>query len=157
MSAIRPATEADLESVARIYAEGIEDRVATFDTEPPAPDDLRPWLEGRIPMLVAGGRGFVRASPYSDREAYAGIAELMVYVARSVRGSGVGRALVEALCDEATAGGLHKLIAKVFPENEASVRLMERCGFRRVGVHLRHGRLDGRWRDVLLLERSLGP
>jgi L-amino acid N-acyltransferase YncA len=153
---VRPATEGDLEAVARIYNEGIEDRVATFDTEPVAGEQLAPWLSAKVPMLVADDRGFARAGPYSDREAYAGIGEAMVYVARSARGSGVGRALVEALCGEAEARGLHKLIAKVFPENEPSVRLMERCGFRRVGVHLRHGRLEGEWRDVLLLERSLG-
>ena len=156
MTEIRPATEDDLGNVARIYAEGIEDRVATFDTEPPAAEKLRPWLDAPVPMLVAGDRGFARAGPYSDREAYAGIGEAMVYVARPARGSGVGRDLLEALCREAEARGFHKLIAKVFPENEPSVRLMERCGFRRVGVHLRHGRLEGEWRDVLLLERSLG-
>ena len=155
MDAIRPAGEADLEAVARIYNEGIEDRVATFETELQSAADLTRWLTARVPMLVAGDRGFARVSPYSDREAYAGIGEAMIYVARSARGTGLGRALLEALCDEAAARGLHKLIAKVFPENEASVRLMERCGFRRVGVHLRHGRLEGVWRDVLLLERSL--
>ena len=157
MASIRPAARADLETVARIYAEGIEDRVATFETEPPDAVDLAPWLEARVRMLVAPGRGFARAGPYSDRAAYAGIGEAMVYVARPARGAGVGHALLEALCAEAQARGLHKLIAKVFPENEPSVRLMERCGFRRVGTHLRHGRLDGEWRDVLLLERSLRP
>ena len=155
MSSIRPASEGDLEAVARIYNEGIEDRVATFETEPQAAADLRPWLSGRVPMLVAGDRGFARAGAYSDRDAYAGIGEAMIYVAREERGTGVGAELLEALCAEAAERGLHKLIAKVFPENEPSVRLMERCGFRRVGVHLRHGRLEGEWRDVLLLERLL--
>lgn len=157
MTSIRPATEADLEVVARIYNEGIEDRVATFETEPQTPAGLAPWLSARVPMLVAGDRGFARAGAYSDRAAYAGVGEAMIYVARSARGSGLGQALLQALCAEAGARGLHKLIAKVFPENEPSVRLMERCGFRRVGLHLRHGRLDGEWRDVLLLERSLAP
>ena len=155
MTQIRPASESDLEAVARIYKEGIEDRVATFETDPPTTADLAPWLSAPVPMLVAGDCGFARAGPYSDRAFYAGIGEAMVYVSRSARGSGLGRALLEALCAQAEEHGFHKLIAKVFPENEASVRLMERCGFRRVGVHLRHGRLEGDWRDVLLLERSL--
>ena len=155
MASIRPASEGDLEAVARIYNEGIEDRVATFETEPQAAAELAPWLSGRVPMLVAGDLGFARAGGYSDRPAYAGIGEAMIYVARSARRTGVGAELLEALCAEAAERGLHKLIAKVFPENEPSVRLMERCGFRRVGVHLRHGRLEGEWRDVLLLERSL--
>ena len=154
--AARPARAEDAPAIAEIYNQGIEDRIATFETEPPAAADLAPWLEARVRMLVVPDGGFARAGPYSDREAYAEIGEAMVYVARSARGTGVGRALLEALCAEAQAQGLHKLIAKVFPENEPSVRLMGRCGFRRVGVHLRHGRLDGEWRDVLLLERSLG-
>ena len=155
MTAIRPAGEDDLDVVARIYNEGIEDRGATFETELQDPADLRPWLSARVPLLVAGDRGFARVSPYSDREAYAGIGEAMVYVARAARGSGLGPALLDALCAEAQARGLHKLIGKIFPENEASVRLFRAHGFREVGTHIRHGRLEGEWRDVLLVERSL--
>ena len=153
---IRHATEDDLEAVARIYNEGIEERRATFDTEPVSAADLRPWLSERVPLLVADERGFARAGSYSDREAYAGIAEATVYVARSARGAGLGPVLVEALCAEARERGLHKLIGKIFPENEPSVRLFKSHGFREVGVHIRHGRLEGEWRDVLLVERSLG-
>ena len=153
---IRHASEDDLEAVARIYNEGIEERRATFDTEPVSAADLRPWLSARVPLLVADDLGFARVSPYSDREAYAGVGEAMVYVARSARGAGLGPALVEALCAEARERGLHKLIGKIFPENEASVRLFKRHGFREVGLHIRHGMLEGEWRDVLLVERSLG-
>jgi L-amino acid N-acyltransferase YncA len=99
--------------------------------------------------------GFAATSPYSEREAYAGIAECSVYVAPELRGRGLGSALLDALAVEAERQGLHKLVGKLFASNEASARLVARCGFRVVGTHERHGQLEGEWRDVILVERIL--
>ena len=99
--------------------------------------------------------GFAATSPYSDREAYAGIAECSVYVDPELRGRGLGTELLGALATEAERLGLHKLIGKLFASNEASMRLVARGGFRVVGTHERHGRLEGEWRDVILVERVL--
>src|SRR5262245_29179751 len=100
--------------------------------------------------------GYAKTSPYEDRSAYYnGIAEATVYVERGARGTGIGRELLNELSEAGRGRGLHKLTAKIFAENEASVRLCKECGFREVGTHHRHGRLDGEWKDVVVLERSL--
>jgi phosphinothricin acetyltransferase len=99
--------------------------------------------------------GWARAGSYSAFPPYRGVGELAIYVTADARGGGVGRALVEGLADVARKRGYWKLVAKVFPANEASVSLLHRCGWRDVGRHLRHGSIDGEWRDVLLLEKSL--
>jgi L-amino acid N-acyltransferase YncA len=157
---IRPAERRDAGDVAAIYSEGIADRVATFETEPRRAEDVEPWVDAELPLLVAeaDGRvvGWAKLSEYSDRCCYAGVAEVSVYVGRAGRGRGTGRALVEAICAAAGERGIWKLVALVFPENEASVRLFRRAGFTEVGTFRRHGRLDGAWRDVLALERLLG-
>ena len=156
---VAPMRPDDWARVSEIYGAGIATGNATFDTEIPS---YAEWDGAHLatPRLVArlGGRivGWAALAPVSRRCAYRGVAEVSVYVDPAVGGRGVGRALLRALVRESERAGLWTLEAWVFPENEASVRLMESCGFRRVGVHLRHGRLDGRWRDVLLLERSLG-
>ena len=158
---IRPAEPGDLDAIAAIYNEGIAERVATFETEPRTPADLEPWLEGSLPLLVAvDGAGVVggwaKLSGYSDRCCYAGVAEISVYVAAAARGRGVARDLVEAVCADAERRGLWKVVGLLFPENEASRRLFAAAGFEDVGTLRRHGRLDGRWRDVLMVERLLG-
>ena len=94
-------------------------------------------------------------SPYSARQCYAGVAEVSVYVARSERRRGAGRLALEALIDAAAAAGLHKLVGKVLADNQASRALIAGLGFREVGVHQRHGKLDGQWRDVVVVERLL--
>src|SRR5206468_3466741 len=101
--------------------------------------------------------GWASWSPYSDRPVYAGIGEYTVYIARAARGAGAGTALLAALVEEAERRGLHKLTSKIFPENEASLATARRLGFREVGVHRRHARLDREWRDVVVVERLLGP
>ena len=100
--------------------------------------------------------GWGRLSPHSSRDCYAGVAEGSVYVRASERGRGLGGALVAALRDEAEQAGIHKLLGKLFTDNAPSRRLVARHGFREVGTHLRHGRLDGEWRDVVLVELLLG-
>ena len=99
---------------------------------------------------------FAGAGPYRAREAYAGVAEHSVYTAREARGTGAGRAAVDALIREYEARGFWKLVSRIFPENRASLILHERAGFRVVGVYRRHGRLAGEWRDCVIVERLLG-
>jgi L-amino acid N-acyltransferase YncA len=159
--AVRPAAPADADAVTRIYNEGIEERSSTFETAPRAAEDVLGWLAAgeRWPVLVADERGRVlgwaRISAYSERAAYAGVGEVSVYVDAAARGRGIGSRLLEGLEARARELGYWKLTGKLFPENAASVALVRRCGWREVGRHLRHGRLDGRWRDVLVVERLL--
>ena len=157
---IRPATADDAAAVAAIYNEGIEDRLATFETRPRGAADVAAWLAEGLPFLVAtaGGElvGWARVSPYSDRCVYAGVGEHGVYVARAARGGGVGQRLLAALCDEAERAGIYKLTSRVFTDNAASRAAHAAAGFHEVGVQRRHGRLDGRWKDCVLVERLLG-
>jgi L-amino acid N-acyltransferase YncA len=157
---IRAALPEDAAAIARIYNEGIEDRVATFETEPRAAEDVASWLDEDLPMVVAERDGEVVAwavaHPYRDREAYAGVGEFSIYVSRHARGLGLGRTTLQALIDECQRRGLWKLVSRVFPENEASRALCRSLGFREVGVYHRHAKLDGEWRDVVIVERLLG-
>ena len=158
----RPARPEDAAAIARIYNEGIADRLATFETEPRATEDVLAWLGEGFPLVVVEAEGgaivaWASAPPYRPRrEAYRGVGEFSVYVAREERGRGAGRAAMEALLAEAEARGFWKLVSRVFPENEASIELCRALGFREVGVYRRHARLDGEWRDVVVVERLLG-
>jgi phosphinothricin acetyltransferase len=158
---IRPAQHADVEAVAAIYNHGIAERQATFETRARRPHDVAAWLDEGRPFLVATSQdgtvlGFARVSPYSVRKAYAGVGEHGVYVAPGARGRGVGRALMEALAEAAEAAGYHKLTSRVFTTNAASLALHRSAGFTEVGIQRRHGRLDGEWKDTVLVERLLG-
>ena len=159
---IRPAAPADAGAIAVIYNEGIEERQATFQTNlQGAADFERPIARrGEYPLLVAERDGRVVAwagtKSYSDFPPYRPVAECMLYVTGSEHGRGIGTRLLNALAAAAEEAGFTKLIGKIFTGNERSAALVRRCGFREVGVHLRHGRLDGEWRDVLLVERPLG-
>jgi L-amino acid N-acyltransferase YncA len=159
---IRPAQRDDCPAIAVIYTTGIEGRSATFETRPRTADDITPWLAdaARFPVLVAEEHGVVlgwaRVGPYSDREAYRGVGEVQVYVDPPARGRGLGTALLEAASGAAGRAGYWKLLGKLFPENEPSRALVRRCGFGEVGLHHRHARLEGAWRDVLVVERLLG-
>ena len=158
----RLATPADAAAIAAIYNEGIADRVATFETEPRTPEQLTAQLVDkgdRFPTVVverAGGIvAWASAGPYRSRPAYSGVAEHSVYVARAARGTGAGRAALEALCRAYAERGFWKIVSRIFPENTASLILHERCGFRVVGVYRRHGKLEGQWRDCVIVERLL--
>jgi thioredoxin type arsenate reductase len=159
----RPATLRDAAAIARIYNEGIAERIATFETEPRSPADIERQLAekgDRYPTIVVE-RGdevvaWAGAGPYRSREAYSGVAEHSVYAARHARGGGAGRAALDGLIREYESRGFWKLVSRIFPENQASLILHERAGFRVVGVYRRHGRLAGEWRDCVIVERLLG-
>ena len=156
----RPATPADADAIARIYTEGIEDRVATFDTHRHTGAEIAAWLDDAHPFFVAERDGavvgFAGTSAYIDAEWYAGVWHFDVYVARAWRGRGVGREAMERLVAECEASGCWKLVSRIMATNAPSRRLMERLGFREVGVHRNHARLEGTWRDVVIVELLLG-
>ena len=156
----RAAGPDDAPAIARIYNQGIDDRVATFETRLRSADDVRAWFDGRHPIVVVEDGGavlaFAATSSYRLRECYAGVAEFSVYVARESRGRGAGRAAMDALIREAERAGYWKLVSRVFPENVPSLRLLASVGFREVGTYEQHARLDGVWRDVVIVERLLG-
>ena len=157
---VRPATRDDAPAITAIYNQGIEDRIATFETEPRPVSDIEPWFDHAkafISVENAAGEvvGYAVAHPYADRCCYAGVAEFSVYVRRDHRGAGVGRIAMSALVDAARTNGLWKLLSRVFPENRASLNLMARSGFKEIGVHEKHGKLDGVWRDCVIVERVI--
>jgi phosphinothricin acetyltransferase len=158
----RLATPTDAAAITAIYNEGIADRVATFETEPRTQEQLATQIVDkgdRFPTVVVERDGRVvawaSAGAYRSRPAYAGVAEHSVYVARAARGTGAGRAALEALCRAYAERGFWKIVSRIFPENTASLALHERCGFRVVGVYQRHGKLEGEWRDCVIVERLL--
>jgi L-amino acid N-acyltransferase YncA len=158
---VRDARREDCVTIAAIYNEGILEGRSTFETEPRSAGDIEAWLgHSRQPVLVAedegGVAGWGRISPYSSRACYAGIGEASVYVRASARGCGLGGALAAALRDRAEQTAFSKLLGKCFSENTAALQLVARYGFRTVGVHLRHGQVDGQWHDVVLVELLLG-
>jgi L-amino acid N-acyltransferase YncA len=143
-------------AVARVYEDGIATRNATFETEVPTWDawDSSHLPEHRFVALCDGEVvGWTAVSPVSGRCCYAGVVENSVYVAESARGQGVGRRLLEELIASTEAAGIWTIEAGMFPENEGSIRLHQAAGFETVGTHKRRGKLDGVWRDVLMLER----
>ena len=155
----RVATLDDAEAIMTIYNQGIEDRVATFETRPRTAEEVKRWFDGAHPIVVLQeGQevvAFASTSHYRDRACYAGIAEFSVYVRRNWRGHGAGRLALEALLQQAERAGFWKLHSRVFIENAASRRLLLSLGFREVGIYEKHGQLDGVWRDVVIVERLL--
>ena len=156
----RAATIPDASAIAAIYNEGIADRIATFETEPRSATDIAGWFTGEHLVVVAeteetGPVAFAASFPYSSRPCYRGIGDFSVYVRRDYRSRGAGHAALAALVEAATARGMHKLTSRVFPENAASRALLKGLGFEEIGIHRRHGQLDGRWRDCVIVERLL--
>ena len=160
-ASIRPARADDSASMALIFREGVEDRVATFETEPASEAEMAALARSGAPVLVAERAGAVvawaKVGPYADRhDYYAGVGEATLYVAREARSGGIGSALLTALAEAAGRAGFDKLVGKIITSNAASIALVGRCGWSVVGVHRRHGRLDGEWKDVLVVEKLLG-
>jgi L-amino acid N-acyltransferase YncA len=160
---VRDARPEDAAAIARIYNQGIEDRVATLETQLRTPEERAAWMAARgprHPVLVAvddAGEvvGWGSLNQFNPRAAYDHVADFSVYVAREHRGRGIGRLLVQALEERARAIGFHKMVLAAFPYNEAGMRLYERHGFRTVGVYHEQGMLDGKWVDVIVMEKIL--
>jgi L-amino acid N-acyltransferase YncA len=156
---IRRAEPADASRIAEIFNQGLEDRVATFETQPATSERAEQWISENLVLVLDTGEtiaGWAKAGPYTDDHAYyEGIREATLYVARESRRDGAGRALLDELAEEAAADGAHKLVGKIFTSNQASIALVRGLGWREVGTHLRHGELDGKWKDVLVVEKLL--
>ncbi len=158
----RDARLEDAAELSHIYNQGIEDRQATLETELRDADERRAWLahrEPRHPVLVAEADGDVvgwaSLNCFNPRTAYDHVADISVYVAREWRGRGVGTMLLCALEGRARALGYHKLVLAGFPFNAAGLHLYRRFGFREVGVYQEQGMVDGRWVDVIIMEKLL--
>ena len=155
---IRSLEGSDWEAVREIYLEGLSTGHATFETEAPSKND---WNQGHLRLGRIGAisitsrelLGWAALSPVSKRRAYAGVAEVSVYVRASARAKGVGSALLQALIAESEKHGIWTLQASIFPENQPSLQLHEGLGFRRVGRRERISKLNGEWRDTVILER----
>jgi phosphinothricin acetyltransferase len=161
---IRDAMADDAPAIAHIYNQGIEDRLATLETQVRTAEERAQWLAARgprHPVLVAVADdgsvvGWGSLNTFNPRPAYDHVADFSVYVAREARGRGIGDGLLTALEHRAPALGYHKLVLAAFPHNAAGMRLYERHGFAVVGVYHEHGQLDGRWVDVIIMEKLLG-
>ena len=159
---VRLATAADAEAISRIYNQGIEDRVATLETELRTPEERRRWLAGRSPrhpVIVAesGGPvvGWGSLNAFNPREAYRFVADFSIYVERAWRGQGVGRVMLARLIELAREHGYHKMVLSAFPTNQGGLALYEKLGFRTVGVYKEQGQLDGQWVDTIIMEKLL--
>ena len=160
---IRQANASDVPAITRIYNAGIEDRLATLETELRDEQERAAWLASRSerhPVMVAVNDrdevlGWGSLNQFNPRPAYRHVADFSIYIAREARGQGVGSALLAALIETATSLGYHKLVVAGFPFNTAGMALYQRFGFREVGIYREQGVLDGRWVDVVLMERLL--
>jgi phosphinothricin acetyltransferase len=160
---VRLATAEDAVAIARIHNQGIAERIATFQTELRSPESAAGQLArkgDRFPTVVVEQDGAVVAwasvGSYRETPWYAGIGEHSVYVDAAYRGRGAGLVALDALCAVCAERGYWKLVSRIFPENAASLSLHARAGFRVVGVYRRHGRLDGEWRDCVIVEKLIG-
>jgi L-amino acid N-acyltransferase YncA len=159
---LRSAVPADADAICAIYNQGIADRIATLETRLRTPQEQREWLlarGARHPVIVAecNGRiiGWGSLNSFNARAAYDYVADFSVYVERSRRGQGVGRQLLDRLTVLASELGYHKLVLAMFPTNITGLALYQRCGFREVGVYREQGMLDGKWANVLIMEKIL--
>lgn len=159
---IRCAEHADLPEILRIYNEGIEDRIATLETEPKDLVFMEEWYlrhQERYKSIVAeiDGKvaGWCALNPYHNRNAYDGVADLSVYIARQARGMGIGHRMLKEIETTAAGQGFHKIVLFTFPFNEAGQRLYRKNGYKEVGVFKNHGILDGSFIDVMAMEKII--
>lgn len=159
---IDSADAADAAAICAIYNEGIEDRIATLESELRTPEERRAWLAARgprHPVVVARRDGAVvgwgSLNPFNARRAYDYVADFSIYVARARRGQGIGSVLLEGLTSRARDLGYHKLVLAALPFNTAGKALYSSAGFREVGIYREQGKLDGNWVDILVMEKIL--
>ncbi len=162
---VRAATAADAEAICRIYNQGIEDRVATLETDLRTPEERAAWLaarDPRHPVIVAGTTeqatkpiGWGSLNQFNPREAYRHVADFSIYVERAYRGRGVGTVVLARLIELAREQRYHKMVLSAFPSNSGGMALYERMGFRTVGIYKEQGLLDGRWVDTIVMEKLL--
>ncbi len=159
---IRSATDGDAGAIATIYNQGIEDRIATLETELRTRDERRQWLAARSPrhpVIVAetGGRvvGWGSLNVFNARKAYEYVADFSVYIERDWRGKGVGSRLLARLIELGRELGYHKLVLSAFPSNTGGMALYQKLGFRTVGIYKEQGKLDGKWVDTIIMEKLL--
>jgi phosphinothricin acetyltransferase len=150
----RAARAGDAAEIARIYNQGIEERIATFETRPRSVEEVAGWFTSPVAVVEEDGwvLAFASSSAYSPRPCYAHIADFSVYTDRSARRRGAARTALQELISLARAAGILKLTSKVLVENTASRALLKSLGFGEVGVHEKHGQLDGKWHDVVVVE-----
>ena len=161
---VRAARLDDAEAICRIYNQGIEDRVATLETQLRTPDERRQWLAGRSPRhpVIVGEAadgtvaGWGSLNMFNARETYRFVADFSIYVERAHRGTGVGSVLLARLIELGREHGYHKLVLSAFPTNASGMALYSKLGFRTVGVYKEQGVLDGRWVDTIVMEKLLG-
>jgi L-amino acid N-acyltransferase YncA len=160
--ALRFATAADAETICRIYNQGIEDRVATLETELRTPEERREWLAARgprHPVVVAesdaGVVGWGSLNVFNPRPAYRFVADLSIYIERGWRGKGVGSLLLARLVELAREREFHKMVLAAFPWNAGGMALYTKLGFRTVGTYKEQGRLDSKWVDTVIMEKLL--
>ena len=156
MIEIRAFQQNDWNSVQTIYQQGIDTKDATFEKKAKVWTEWnRSSLEKCRLVAVASDKvvGWAALSPVSNRAVYTGVVEVSIYIATAHQGQGIGRKLLSALIEESEKAGIWTLQAGIFPENKVSIELHKKCGFRAVGLREKIGQMDGKWRDVLLLER----
>ncbi len=159
----REAEGGDLAAIRAIYNEGIADRIATLDLDPKSETEIAEWFalrnDGHYVVVVATRDdaivGWASLNPYSHRCAYANVADLSIYIARVARGTGVGTVLLEAIEAVGRRNGFHKIVLFALTLNAAGKRLYRKAGYREVGIFREQGRLDGRFVDVVAMEKLL--
>ena len=159
----RLAAAEDIQSITKIYNQGIEDRIATLETNPKLETDMVDWLlkrnEDHKVLVIEDDHGtlwgWASLNPFNSRCCYSGVADFSIYIDRSMRGKGLGKKLLSDLIDTAKEQGFHKLVLSALSRNEAGKQLYKAVGFREVGTYINQGILDGEWVDVTIMEKLL--
>lgn len=159
----RLAVAEDIQAITRIYNQGIEDRIATLETIPKKESEMLEWLlerdESHKVLVIEDNDGNVwgwaSLNPFNSRCCYSGVVDISIYIERNMRGKGLGKKLLSALVDTAKEYGFHKLVLSALSKNEAGRGLYKAIGFREVGTYINQGILDGKWVDVVIMEKLL--
>ncbi len=157
---VRFANANDWQKVSQIYNEIIDERIATLNTEHNTSTDVSKWINEGVFLVYyidENIAGFVRSFPYNGRNCYSGVSQFSVYVSKEFRRMGVGNSLLKKLIDELKGNDCWKLVSRVFIENKGSRKLLLNHGFREVGIYEKHGKLDDKWRDVVIVEYIISP